>query len=32
MNKVFHFDAPREKYHCDASAVHWNCMKASHGT
>ncbi|HYM75871.1 MAG TPA: carbonic anhydrase [Candidatus Dormibacteraeota bacterium] len=22
MNKVFHFDAPREKYHCDA-AILW---------
>jgi hypothetical protein len=21
MNKVFHFDAPREKYHCDAAIV-----------
>ena len=21
MNKVFHFDAPREKYHCDAANV-----------
>jgi len=21
MNKVFHFDAPREKYHCDAAVV-----------
>jgi hypothetical protein len=19
MNKVFHFDAPREKYHCDVA-------------
>jgi hypothetical protein len=21
MRKVFHFDSPREKYHCDASVV-----------
>ena len=21
MNKVFHFDAPREKYHCDAAII-----------
>ena len=21
MNKVFHFDAPREKYHCDAAVI-----------
>src|SRR5271163_3203036 len=21
MNKVFHFDAPRDKYHCDAAVV-----------
>lgn len=21
MKKVFHFDAPREKYHCDAAVV-----------
>ena len=21
MNKVFHFDSPREKYHCDAAIV-----------
>jgi len=21
MNKVFHFDAPRDKYHCDAAIV-----------
>ena len=21
MNKVFHFDAPRDKYHCDAAVI-----------
>jgi len=21
MKKVFHFDAPREKYHCDAAII-----------